>query len=189
MSVKVSAKYNTTAKLRAAVAGIGNRIASIRNDIQSMGVAALVHAQEHGDWTILRDLVANVTKCEGVYKTKLTLWAQHATGAALEEDEKGLRFVWPEGKGVKGIDPEVGASINWWEMKSPKRDTSKDIDEIRTALAKMLVASAKADKVEVGLTTQVMAAFDFAVDLYANPEEPIEFSEDELAEQLRAIAA
>ena len=146
--MKLAKQYVGAANLKAAVAKAIKGAESWRTLVQATGVGCLNHAREHGDWTILRDLVVGVTKTEGVNKTKLRLWAQQYMNAELVEADDGTeKFIFAEGMGPRDIDVEGAAGASWWEQKPPKRDTTKTLEEIRDAVFKQLVRSAKAGKV------------------------------------------
>jgi hypothetical protein len=166
MTIQISVKYNTVEKMHAGVKSVIGRAKSWRNDVQQLAVATLNHAHVHGDWTILRDLVEGVSQSDGVNKTALKNWAEHFTGAELtavkdpKTSKSELKFLFPEGKGVKDIDVEAAAAVEWFKYRNPPADKSKDLDEIREALVKMLLASVKTEKVTVAQAELLIQAYD-----------------------------
>ena len=127
---------------------VSNRASSLQDDIQKGAVATLVHIQQHGDWTLARDGIEGITASKGVKARSLQLWFEafmHATYA--EGDDGKFAFTYDEGHDASTINLEQAKVVNWYDMKPPKKDTSKDLGEIQVALAKMLKASAKAGKV------------------------------------------
>lgn len=148
MTVKIAKKYTTVDGIRAGIKSVLNRAVTWRNDVQAVAVACVNHAQVHGDWTLLRDLIEGITKTDGINKSKLKGWAEQFCHGSFEEDDKGeLKLYFDDGHGVKDIDVEGAAGTNWFEWKPARKDTSKSLEEIRASVFKMLTASLKADKV------------------------------------------
>lgn len=185
MSVKISPKYNSVDKMRAGTKSVLSRAINWRKDVQLLGVATLDHAREHGNWTLARDLAEGLTTTNGVNKTACKRWMEHYMHAELTEvpNEKTgkteLKFLFDEGKGVKDIDVEGAASVNWFDYKAPPTDKSKNIDQVREALVKLFVASAKTAKIDVALAERVLEGFDTTVETYLN---------EQIQEELKAVA-
>ena len=164
-SIKISAKFNTVDKMRAGIKSVLNRANTWRIDVQLLAVATINHAHEHGDWTLLRDLVVGVTKTDGINKTKLKMWAEEFMNAELVENSDGESiFAFHKGKGVKDIDVDAAAAVNWYEYKAPKVEEKLDLDTIHGKMAKLMVRAMKQGSIEKEQAELIMAGIQSLCD-------------------------
>jgi hypothetical protein len=147
-SVKISKRFDSVDKIRAGIKSVLNRANTWRNDVQLLAVACINHAHQHGDWTLLRDLVDGITKVDGINKSKLKLWAETFMHASLlENDKEEMVFSFAKGKSVKDIDVEGAAAVNWYEFKVVKAEELIDLKAIEEKLHKLIVRGMKQENV------------------------------------------
>lgn len=91
--------------IRLAIASIGRRQAQLANDIHNTAVACLVHAKEHGDVTLMRDLINALGKSQR--GEALRVWVADFSPIFIDkkDDEKC------------GLTPKSSPQYREWRIK------------------------------------------------------------------------
>lgn len=117
-------KYKSVASINDAVRRVANRARNTFDEIQMIIVCTLAHVAEHGDITVAESVVADITKIEGITKSKVKQWFESALHATYESKS----FNYDKGKSHRDIDLEQAAAVKWYNFKAENAGQSaKDL--------------------------------------------------------------
>tara|TARA_R110002167_G_scaffold235258_1_gene440575 strand:- start:385 stop:861 length:477 start_codon:yes stop_codon:yes gene_type:complete len=138
----------------AAIKSISGRGAKLDKDIQRAAVSAMSHHNEHGDVTIINELVAAMPKGARVNALRDYILAH----GKVSFDDKAKAFVHAK---EGSFDLEGALAISWVEFKPEAEYKPLDALKLVTALAKR-IAAADSDKGDVCSDEQAAAIMALA---------------------------
>ena len=140
-----------------AIASISGRGAKLDKDIWVAAVSAMAHHNEHGDVTIINDLVSAMPKGARVNALRDYILAH----GKVSFDDKAKAFVHAK---EGSFDLEGALAISWVEFKPEAEYKPFDALKLVTALAKR-IAAADADKGDVCSDEQAAAIMALATSM------------------------
>lgn len=145
-----------------AVTSVINRSGILQNDIQQVCVACLEHTVEHGDFTQSVRLIEGISQKKGVKSTKLQMYFEAMMGAELvyDKETKSNTFQYDEGHTGKDINVAIASSVNWFDFKPEKGDTTKELEAIVKACIGQLDKSIETGKVTLEQRERLVKAFN-----------------------------
>lgn len=155
---KFTPKFIGMTAIKTAIASATNRETRLKRHMQHVVLSAMYHTVQHGDWTGVTKLI------EGTKLLNARLIGYCETHMNATYDKKAGTITFNEGKNAKDIDLETAVKVNWFEHKNAPQDNSKELQEIRDAIAKTLKTSVKADKVAETEQNEILAQIDILIE-------------------------
>lgn len=145
--------------LKTEIKAIGAAVSKLESRIHVAAVSCLVHAEKHGDVTLMQSLIAALGKSQR--RNALLAWCVNYGTFALSEDGKSVVYLKREAD-AKGAEAEP-----FWEFMPEPAYVQFDVaGELQKLLTKARKA-AKSDKQVTPVTEQALADLERMAQQYA----------------------
>lgn len=181
-------------QLKAKIRGIGQRQASLKQDIHEAAIECAGHAQQHGRATMAQDLFLAV---KGQDRHALVGWFHHYTPVKLDKDGKAT-INKTKRKDFDGdgdaLIAELREAMPWYEFVKELDQVAKDLDVAKSisALAKRInSAPEKGRGVNVNSTAVREALIELQIAMESaqkSDASQIETTDSALNRELRMVA-